>query len=217
MEASTAVSPSAPASAALAPRLLRVAWLSILLGVGIEILVILVAVLSGSASGPKPFVADLAQKLSWSAIVCLGLAVGRTASRALPAAMGLAGLLAAPLGFVVARSLHKGATQALGMVVTAAPGPSPLTVALLKALTYAVLGVALAWVAKRAWGGAAAHAVVGLAVGAVFGGALLWLTVDAAPAMPLSTLLARGVNEVIFPAGCALVIYASETLGKRLA
>jgi hypothetical protein len=31
------------------------------------------------------------------------------------------------------------------------------------------------------------------------------------------SLLARGINEVLFPVGCSLVLYASEAVGKRLA
>jgi hypothetical protein len=36
---------------------------------------------------------------------------------------------------------------------------------------------------------------------------------------PLSTpsLLARGVNELLFPIGCALVVFIAEVLGRHLA
>jgi hypothetical protein len=34
---------------------------------------------------------------------------------------------------------------------------------------------------------------------------------------PLSpaTLMVKGVNELVFPVGCALVVFAAEVLGKR--
>jgi hypothetical protein len=35
---------------------------------------------------------------------------------------------------------------------------------------------------------------------------------------PLSTaaLMVKGVNELVFPVGCALVIFTAEVLGKRV-
>jgi hypothetical protein len=29
-------------------------------------------------------------------------------------------------------------------------------------------------------------------------------------------MMVKGVNELVFPVGCALVIYAAEVLGKRV-
>lgn len=34
--------------------------------------------------------------------------------------------------------------------------------------------------------------------------------------VPLVDVVARGINEVFFPVGCALVLYASGVLAKRL-
>ncbi len=156
------------------------------------------------------------QKVSWSFIVCVALAVARTASKSTGVMMGLAGLLAAPAGFAIARGLHKGASQALGLVAAAAPGPSPVLVAGIKGLQYAVLGLVLGWIAKQAWGGVAAHAGAGFACGLLFGGPLLVITFQAMPQLSAATVVARSVNELLFPVGCALVLYASDTLGKRL-
>ncbi len=58
----------------LGATLLRVAWLSIILGVAMEILLLVVAVGFGTAESAPPFVADLVQKTSWSTLVCMGLA-----------------------------------------------------------------------------------------------------------------------------------------------
>ena len=63
----------------------------------------------------------------------------------------------------------------------------------------------------------AAHAGVGLASGLLFGGPLLALTFQAMPQLTAAAVVARSVNELFFPVGCALVLYASDTLGKRLA
>ena len=197
--------------------ILRSAWLAIALGFAIEGLILASVALAGGALAAKPFTADLVQKVSWSFIVCVALAVARTAARSTGIVMGFAGLLAAPAAFAIARGLHKGASQALGMVAASAPAPPPLTVAGIKGLQYAVLGLLIGWLAKRAWGGVAAHAAAGLACGLLFGGSLLALTFRAAPQLSASAIAARSVNELLFPVGCALVLYASDTLGKRLA
>lgn len=196
--------------------ILKGAWLAVALGFAIEGLILLSFALSGGALAAKPFTADLVQKVSWSFIVCVALAVARTASKSTGVMMGMAGLLAAPAGFAIARGLHKGASQALGLVAAAAPGPSPLLVAGIKGLQYAALGLVLGWIAKQAWGGVAAHAGAGFACGLLFGVPLLALTFQAMPQLTAATVVARSVNELLFPVGCALVLYASDTLGKRL-
>jgi hypothetical protein len=197
--------------------ILKGAWLAVALGFAIEGLILATVALAGGTLAAKPFTADLVQKVSWSFIVCVALAVARTAAKSTGVVMGVAGLLAAPAGFAIARGLHKGASQALGLVAAAAPGPSPLMVAGIKGLQYAVLGLVLGWIAKQTWGGVAAHAGVGFACGLLFGGPLLALTFQAMPQLAAATVVARSVNELLFPVGCALVLYASDTLGKRLA
>ena len=211
--------PSSAGNPIVPPHLtiLKGAWLAIALGFAIEALILGSVALAGGTLTAKPFTADLVQKVSWSFFVCVALAVARTASRATGVVMGIAGLLAAPAGFAIARGLHKGASQALGLVAATAPGPSPLIVAGIKGLQYAVLGLVIGWIAKKTWGGVAAHAGVGLASGLLFGGPLLALTFQAMPQLTAAAIVARSVNELFFPVGCALVLYASDTLGKRLA
>jgi len=198
--------------------ILRVAWLSIGLGLLLEVLLLLLAAFSGTGGHtPKPFVSDLAQKVSWSFIVCVGLACGSTASKARSGVMGFLGLISAPLAFTIARSLHKGVNQALG-VAGAVGGASPFLIAGLKALEYGVLGAALGAITKRRGGGSlGAHLGTGAAIGLTFGGTILAVLARAAanPMTPVD-LAAKGINEVLFPVGCSLVLYAAEAMGKRL-
>ena len=56
----------------------------------------------------------------------------------------------------------------------------------------------------------------GLVTGIIFGGAFLALTVKSAPT-PLPSLLAKGINELLFPIGCALVVFIAEVLGRHTA
>ena len=197
--------------------LLRVGWLAVLLGLAIEIILVLLAAGFGTLKGAYPVLADLVQKISWSVIVCVGIAVGTMAQKARGPLMGLAGLFAAPLAFVAARSLHKGALAALGVAAAAGPVPSLILIGALKGLQYASFGLVLNWVEKKPWGKLAAYLATGLAVGVVFGGTILALIIQAAPQMPpFPVLVSSATNEVLFPVGCALVIYVSKIMKKTL-
>src|SRR2546425_1571632 len=195
--------------------LLHVGWLAVLLGLVMEVILVALAAGFGTLKGANPILADVVQKVSWSVVVCVGLAVGTTAKKVRGPLMGLAGLLAAPLAFMVARSLHEGAMRALEVAVAAGPGPSLLLIGLLKGLQYGSFGLTLDWVAKKPWGGLAAHLATGLAAGIVFGSLLLVLSIQAAPQTPpLPALVSRAANEFLFPVGCAFVIYVSKVMKK---
>lgn len=205
---------SSPTSPDLGRTLLRVAWLAIALGLAMEALLLLLGSRFGELLGAKSIVADLAKNLSWSLFVCTGLAVGTAASQARAPAMGLMGLLAAPVAFEVSRVVHKGTLEALD--ISGSGDTSPVLVAVIKGFEYGCLGLAVGWLGRRPWGGAAAHAAAGLAVGLVFGGAIVLLTVPSGAQMSVADLVSRGVNEVLFPLGCSLVLYASVNLGERM-
>jgi len=84
--------PPAPRGSQL-HKLSNVAWLAILLGMAMEALMLAVAAGFRTAAAPDPFLAELAQKVSWSFLVCVGLALGNAIVRARPAAMGVLGLV----------------------------------------------------------------------------------------------------------------------------
>jgi len=203
----------------LGAQLLRVAWMSILLGVALEVVVLVLAGYAGTGgSSPKPFLADLAQKVSWGFIVCVGLAFGSAASKAREGVMGVLGLISAPLGFGVARSIHKGTLSALGVEVGGAA--FPFLIAGLKALEYGVLGALVAYLMKRNGGAgspASAYVAAGAGLGLTFGAFITYLLLRAGGGTPAPIDIAsKGLNELAFPIGCALVLYASNALGKRM-
>lgn len=200
-----------------AAKLLNVAWLAILLGLAMEVL-LLIASSFGDFLGFGTLVADLVKSVSWSLVVCAGLAVGTTVSKIRVPLMGVLGFFAAPLAFEVSRVLHKGTLGALSVEGTIATGPSPLLVALIKGIEYGCLGLAIAWIGGRAWGGIVAHGAVGLIVGTIFGGAILGLQYGSAPAsLSAAALLPGAVNEIVFPVGCSLVLFSSKVVGERMA
>lgn len=129
--------------------------------------------------------------------------------------MGLAGLLAAPIGFTIARALHKSALAALvGTVGPAGGAPTPITMAVLKALEYAWLGTALGWLSKRA-AGSGAYAGIGLITGFIFAGLVIWLSFTGAAEPPVASLVSKGINELLFPVGCSLVLFAADAAGRK--
>ena len=216
METEIPMTPAKPLESGqpdFAKTLLHVAWLSILLGMVMEVLVLGTASGLGIMPGAGVIVADTVQKVSWSTIVCVGLAIGTAASNARGPVMGLAGLLAAPAGFTIARTLHRGTLQALGAGVSAAGQPSALLLAILKGVQYGCLGMAVGWVGQRLQGRATAYVGAGLITGIVFGG----LTLALMSPLPAAVLISRGINEILFPVGCSLVLFTAETLGKRTA
>jgi hypothetical protein len=84
----------------------------------------------------------------------------------------------------------------------------------LKALEYALLGVALAWLARRRGAGLVRHAGVGLGFGLVFGAAMI--AVEAShPPLATTRLMSLVVNELFFPIGCASILYAAGKLSDR--
>jgi Family of unknown function (DUF5317) len=195
--------------------LLRVAWLAILLGLLLQLALLLAAAGLGIFAGLRPLVAETARNLGWSVLVCTGVAVGRVAAKGRPPLMGIAGLLAAPLALTIANTIQKGIAAALDL--PGAAGSASLWVLVVKAAEYGCLAAALGWIGRRAWAGAPAYGTAGLLAGLMFGGAALAVVAQSAPT-PLSTasLMVKGVNELVFPVGCALVIFTAEVLEKRV-
>ena len=200
--------------------LLRVAWLSVLLGLGMEALLLLFAAGAGLVPELGEIVAASVQKVSWAVIVCTGIALGTTVSSVLRAPlMGMLGLLAAPVGFHIARTLHQGTKEALEISGNVASvGTSVFVLALIKGIEYACLGAAIGWLGRRPWGGLLSHVLVGLAVGVLFGGTILAYTYASAPEpLSASALISRGIDEIFFPVGCSLVLFSAQALGGWLA
>jgi hypothetical protein len=213
--------PNTPASepaSRLGATLLRVAWMAIILGLVMEVLLLALGGVLGDVLGLRPVVADLVRKVSWSLFVCAGLAVGTAVARARVPLMGVLGLFSAPLAFEASRAMHQGTLEVLegGTSEIASGGSAALLIALVKGIEYGCLGLVIGWVGTRPWGGAAVHAAVGLATGLIFGGIILGIAHASAPE-PLATadVLAQGVNEILFPVGCSLVLFFATAVGKK--
>ncbi len=102
-------------ASSLGATLLRVAWLAIILGLVMEVLLLTLGGALGDVLGLRPVVAELVRSVSWSVFVCVGLAVGTAVAKARVLLMGFLGLFSAPVAFEISRVLHKGTLEALAV------------------------------------------------------------------------------------------------------
>lgn len=216
----SAENPPPPAGAIpLSKRLTQVAWMSILVGLGLELALLGCAAAFGKGTQGNDFVAGVVQKVSWSFFVCSGIALGTASAKLRPATAGMAGLLSAPAAFFIARTIHKSVAQALSASVAA--GPNPILLAVIKAVQYGVFGAIIGYLGGQTPLRAGRYAAVGALAGIVFGGLIVWLSAASAQDIgnPLSAvaLTSRVINEILFPIGCALVLFAVDNLGKSAA
>lgn len=197
---------------AVALKIVHVAWLSVLLGVGLELLTLVLVVVTGGKTDALGVAVGVLCKVSWSVVVCAALAVASAIPRVSVPAAGLTGLLVAPTTTVAVRVLQKVLLELLAGASITLPWLLVGATAVVKGAEYLFLGLVLAWLGNRNAGFLAALAA-GLGTGVVFGGAVTLLVVFlSAPA--LSAVLAALANEVLFPVGCAVVLYGAERLAR---
>ncbi|WP_103119461.1 hypothetical protein [Methylopila sp. Yamaguchi] len=203
-----------PAPATVDPlrRIGTLAALAVLLGFVVQGLVLAAKLSFGGTTGAAAFAVDLAAGVAWSAVVCLGASIGVSAFRAKAALAGLVAALFAPLGVAAAKAANQTLSAAIGL--SAKPAALPLiALAGLKAVEYAVLGFVLATLVQRGVQRLPPYAATGLTVGLVFGGAALALRLAAALATA-PEIAALAVNEIVFPVGCAAVVYLGQAMGR---
>ncbi len=213
--------PRAVAESGAAPGALRkvavIAVMSVALGLAIQGLIVGARLLAG---GPYPglaAVADAAGGITWAVLVCTGVGIGTSIMRARAQIVGLLGVLFAPLAVAAA----KGSQSLVASLLDLAAGQAVLslgTVSAVRALEYAVLGFLLGMLARRGEARVSRYLGAGALVGVVLGGAVMALTAWAAAGagMPYGSVqVAAGiVNEMLFPIGCALVIYGGQLVGR---
>lgn len=201
----------APASHQALKTALRAAWLAVGLGLGVQALIVVVRLFAGGTANPLAFVASMGQGITWSVVVCAGVAIGTVAGKARTLAMGLLGLVAGPAAWGLAKGVQK-ALQAMMSIPEDKIDNFFLMITGLKGLEYAILGGALGFMVGKTWAKLPAFVALGLGVGISFAAIVLILTVGSKPGTPFPALVGTGVNEIAFPVGCSLVIYAVQRL-----
>jgi len=189
----------------LSQKLIRAAWMAIVLGLVMELIV-----LAARGSSASTLVRDTLSKVAWSSIVCFGVAIGAAASAKMRSpAMAVAGFFSAPAGFAVARIVQKALSQAAGSSSESLKGVALL--ALLKALEYGGFGLVTGWLSNDRMTRAPHYATTGAFTGLYFGG--LITTVVAAGSK--ARIVPLALNEILFPIGCAMVLYVSGMLARN--
>lgn len=184
--------------------------LGVTLGLAAQGLLISIRLAADVAPPVVKALADAAGGITWSAVVCSGVAIGIGAARHRERLLGLLGILTAPLAYALAKAVQKGVGALAGE-----PGAPLDMLALqtggLKAVEYAAFGLILGWLMKTGRSTLLRHALVGLAFGAVFGGLALGLEASNG-AIVLAKGIGLTVNEVLFPIGCGSVLYLIHRL-----
>ena len=184
------------------------AWMSILLGIVVECAVLMTRAAAGASPNLVQTIAEFASSVTWAVIVCTGISLGSAAARHRERIMGLMGLLCAPLAWALAKGVQHGTLAMLDAPVDKL-GVAALQVGVLKTVEYTLLALAVAKLIRRQRSTLAQHFLVGLAIGVVFGAAIVGVNIWHAPGrvMPLARLLGLAVNEIVFPIGCVAVLH----------
>jgi hypothetical protein len=191
-------------------RMRSVALWSVVLGVGIELALIALVAATSKAPATANAIAQIAGKVSWSFVVCAGISSGMALSSGMPRAMGLLGLLSGPLGFIVAKSIHKSALQALSDTAMPPDAVSPAVMAALRAAEYGVFGLWLGLILRSAPTSFMRYLRAAVVIGVVFGAVFLILFTRARPNATMLDILPKGMNELLFPIGCAGVLFVAR-------
>lgn len=200
-------------------RVITVAWLSIMLGLAMQALLLAAKIAVGPWPPYSKVILDLVQGVTWSFFVCAGVGLGTTVAKSKAYLGGVIGMIAGPLAMGVA----KGTQKLVGSMLGVADSPVIVSLAelgLVRAFEYGILGWALASMVARDETRAHRFLAMGALVGVLFGGGATWLTFELARAkqMTLSDaqMLTTALNEVLFPIGCSLVVFIALTVGRHL-
>jgi hypothetical protein len=195
-------------------RTVRVAGWSVALGIALEVAQLVIVAYEGALPGAARIVAETLGKVTWSAIVCVSISCGLAAGKARPQSMALLGLLAAPAAFAIARSVHKGVNSALSVAPGSAEPLSPFLLAGIKAFEYGVFGLVVARISRRPVISLRQHVAAGLAIGTVAAAVVTTLVLRARPETSAAGIATRVVAEILFPVGCAAVVYVTERAAR---
>lgn len=200
----------------------RIAMIA-LLAVGVGFLaqgLILAGKLAGGAPWPGfALLADLAQGITWSALICVGVGIGASIGKHRSALAGVLAALCAPLAIALAKAAQRVVASLIDFTVNPAI-LSLATIGTLRALQYGILGWLLAWLVQRGEVRPLPYVGSGAAVGVAIGGPILFISAGVAErsgvAFAAPQMVGSFVNDILFPIGCASVIYVGQFVGHNL-
>jgi len=202
---------------AILKKIAILAFLSIALGFAIQGLILVAKLAAADDIAWANTVVGLTGGVTWALLVCTGVGIGTSIVRARPLLAGLIALVCAPIAIAFAKSSQKVMSGLMGAAEQEAV-LSLGTISVLRAIEYGVLGWLLGRLVQtgveRSW----PYVRVGAVIGVVFGGAIAALTYQAAVTKGLEPgavqVASSIINEVIFPIGCAFVIYVGQLVGR---
>lgn len=200
-------------------RILTAAWLAAIAGIAAQLVVFGARLLAGGSVAAAGFIAEMAQGVSWSVLVCAAIAVGTLAAKSRALFAGLLGLLAGPLAWAGAKGVQKG-VQALAGVPQDQFTPLFWMVCGVKGVEYCLLGLALSRVVGRPSARIGAFLAPALILG-LFGACVMMAlnlgnAALANTSVPLPRLVSIATNEVFFMCACACVIYFAQALTRQV-
>lgn len=210
---STPTPSTPPATDTFWARLRAVAFWSVVVGIALELVLLGIAAYADRLPPGAAAFAQVAGKVTWSAIVCVGISCGLSLSGSRERVMGVLGALSGPAGFAVARSVHKGTLQAISSapeVVVLPDVLSPFALAAFKAVEYGVFGWWLGRISRDERAPLVRYVRAGLAIGVVFGTAFLFAYRHAKPEADTVEVVSKAINELVFPVGCSLVLFVAR-------
>lgn len=193
------------------------AFCSIALGFAIQGLILVAKLAAASDVTWANTIVSLTGGVTWALLVCTGVGIGTSIVKARPLLAGVIALICAPIAIALAKSSQKVMSGLMGAAEQEAV-LSLGTISVLRAIEYGVLGWLLGRLVQKGAEGSWPYLRVGTGIGVVFGGAIAALTYQAAVMQGLQPgpvqIASSIINEVIFPIGCALVIYVGQLVGR---
>jgi len=199
-------------------RIAIVAGLGVGLGIAMQIAIVLLRLLGGQAPNSTA-IAGLLQTVTWSTLVCTGVAVGMALGKARAALASVYSAVFAPLALTAA----KGVEKLIASLMNVANNPGVLSIAtigVVRALEYGLLAWLLAWLSQRNERRLLPYGLAGGGVGVFFGGTILLMTYVASgldeTGRNYLTLASTAIAEIGSPLGCAFVIYVAQFVGTHM-
>jgi len=197
----------------------RVVLFSIILGISLQLITLAAKMIGGADFPGIRLLLDFLGSITWAVLVCVGIGLGTIVMRSGVAMAGILGAVFAPIGFVAAKSVQKSVGLLLGLPSESLTS-TVIILGIIKALEYGFLGAMLAMMMKREYQQLKSYMMLGLGTGVVFGSMLVNASIRIADSSgtPLTSAQIAGqtVNEVLFPVGCAIVIYVIQFMGNRI-
>jgi hypothetical protein len=202
-----------------ASRMLQVAWLAVLLGLAIQLLILAGRFIAGANPSLAGLLADVCQSVCWSFMVCGGIAIGMLLHEGRIVIAGMLGFVSGPIAWGTAKAAQRLVQSLLGVPVDQI-GDFFYLLCALKGIEYFVLGVLVARLTGRDTSTLRDYAMVGFVVGIVSTIVVVYLSVRHGVAvgqpMPFPKIVGLALGELTFPIGCALVIYAPFHFKRQL-